>query len=279
MILKTKILFTCLIITVLAMGCHTMNRKNNQQEAAGKNKERPVDLIILAGQSNMVGSGQKKEINYKGISKHITYYNFGKTSRLTPASDSSFGPELGICDELSANFPDREFIILKYAIGGSSLYDWGVDYDPEKVAEMGTPKFGKLYDSLIEYTHQITSSKRVRPIAMVWMQGETDARFPVAGKDYYTGFRKLIDKIRMDTDQQDLPVIYGRINPVTERYPGAELVRKAQEKTEKDVAYTYMVPTEGLDKKQDELHYSSEGLIELGHRFGKVLADLIKKKD
>ncbi|WP_223129385.1 sialate O-acetylesterase [Sinomicrobium weinanense] len=265
-----------LLLVVGATGCQA-NRKNNREDSTKKDKAAPVGLIILGGQSNMVGAGQKKEIGDKEISDHITYYNFGKSSKLVPASDSSFGPELGICEELSAHFPHREFVLVKYAVGGSSMYDWAVDYDPEKVTTMGTPEFGKLYDSLIYHTRKTIKGKKVEPVALVWMQGETDARFTAAGKDYYTGFQKLISNIRKDMGQQDLPVLYGRINPVTERYPGAELVQKAQEKIEQDVAYTYMISTDGLDKKHDELHYSSQGQIELGHRFGKVLTDLIKE--
>ncbi|MGS2763002.1 sialate O-acetylesterase [Sinomicrobium sp. M5D2P9] len=279
MTIKINSLCICLLLLVLGTGCHNTNRKNNEKDVTKKNKKEPVGLIILAGQSNMVGAGQKKEIDHKGINEHITYYNFGKSSRLSPASDSSFGPELGICDKLSAYFPDKEFILIKYAVGGSSLYDWAVNYDPEKVAAMGTPEFGKLYDSLVHHTYQLTKGKKIKPMALIWMQGETDARFTAAGKDYYTGFRKLIDNIRKDMDQQDLPVLYGRINPVIERYPGAKLVREAQEKIEKDVEHAYMISTEGLDKNQDELHYSSKGQIGLGHRFGKVLTDLIQKKN
>ncbi|MGS2738234.1 sialate O-acetylesterase [Sinomicrobium sp. M5D2P17] len=279
MTIKINSLCICLLLLVLGTGCHNTNRKKNEKDVTKKNEKESVGLIILAGQSNMVGAGQKKEIDHKGISEHITYYNFGKSSKLSPASDSSFGPELGICDKLSAYFPDKEFILIKYAVGGSSLYDWAVDYDFEKVTTMGTPEFGKLYDSLVHHTRIIVKGEKIKPIALVWMQGETDARFTTAGKDYYAGFRKLISSIRKDMDQQDLPVLYGRVNPVIERYPGAELVREAQEKIEKDVEHAYMISTEGLDKNQDELHYSSKGQIGLGHRFGKVLTDLIQKKN
>ena len=245
---------------------------------ASKDSAQVYNLIILAGQSNMVGSGKKDQIQVPFISDNITYYNYGKRMNLQIVSEDTFGPEIGIMEQLSIKFPNKKFIILKYAVGGASMYGWSPERDEKKVEKMGHPHFGKMSDSLFKYTDLAIKGKITEPIAFVWMQGETDARFEIAGQEYASNFQKLIEKVRKEYHKEDLPIIFGKVNPIASRYPGLLALQSSQRYIAKNIANTYVVDTDGLEKRSDSLHYSSEGLLGLGERFGKILVKIIEEK-
>ena len=102
------------------------------------------------------------------------------------------------------------------------------------------------------------------------MQGERDARFPAAGEQYGANLSVLVDRIREDLDAPDLPFIFGQVNPPPERYPASEDVRNAQQAAERLIRAATMVSTEGLAKHDDDLHYNTEGQLELGRRFARA---------
>ena len=267
------IVFLCFLVFSF-VGCKQANSKKETTAITGQDRYR---LIILAGQSNMVGAGRKEDIALPPKNENIMYYNLGRTMDLRPASDASFGPELGIMQKITQHFPNEKFLIIKYAIGGSSIYDWSPDRDELKVESMGYPKFGKMCDSLFKYSSEIVAERNVIPTAFIWMQGETDSRFVQAGKEYYEHFSKLIQRVRKEYRSDTLPVIYGKVNPEPKRYVGLAEVQKSQDSTYRTIPHTYMVNTDGLEKRQDSLHYSSQGQWELGKKFGNVLVDLLKK--
>ncbi len=279
---KSRILIIAIITLSFftgIIGCKQPSKKKNsaglniEYQKINKDKYR---LIILAGQSNMVGAGSKQDIEMPAVSENIEYYNFGKGMDLKKASDNSFGPEVGIMEELSKHFPKEKFLLIKYAIGGASMYGWSPERDEEKVKEMGYPRFGKMSDSLFKYTSRAIKDKQVIPTAFVWMQGETDARFIKAGEEYASNFSKLIDAVRKECKTENLPIIFGKVNPTPKRYIGLAGLQESQNYVNDHVQDTYLVDTEGLEKRSDSLHYSSLGQLELGHRFGKILVDLIK---
>ncbi len=71
-------------------------------------------------------------------------------------------------------------------------------------------------------------------------------------------------------DLPDLPFLFGRVNPPPERYPARGIVNAAQEKIAEDLAFTYLVDTEGVSKLDDDLHYDTEGQQALGLRFADI---------
>ena len=57
----------------------------------------------------------------------------------------------------------------------------------------------------------------------------------------------------------------------------AVAVMEAQQRAAAELPNTYMITTEGIAKRDDNLHYNTEGQIELGRRFGEKLVELLKK--
>ncbi|MEL6250430.1 MAG: sialate O-acetylesterase [Bacteroidota bacterium] len=226
---------------------------------------RPL-MVLMGGQSNMVGQGiPQAEESYP---LYLSYFNYGQNGKGEIITDK-FGPERSLKDELMSYKPvrHRQVFLLKYAIGGSSLLDWTPEYSKEKAKITGNERFGNMFETFFQYIDTIRKEYDPEIKALLWMQGERDARIPEAGKDYYVNFKKFIEEFRKRLGDENLPIIFARVNPPIERYPALEIVNEAQKRIANEMDAVYMIETEGLAKYKDEVHYNSEGQIELGKRF------------
>ena len=238
-------------------------------------KQKTYHVILMGGQSNMVGVGSVADLDKAKLPPQIAYFNFGRSASLQQQTDT-FGPEVGIAEVLSEQFPDKNFLLIKYAIGGASLLDWAPDYDAAKAEITGNAHFGNMYADLLKVTDSICSGYQTKLLALLWMQGERDARIPEAGTDYRQNFEAFINAIRKDTETSDLPIIYGLVNPPESRYAAVETVRKAQESISRQISGTVLISTDDLEKWDDEVHYSSAGQLTLGRRFGEAVAEKLQ---
>ena len=238
----------------------------------GSAQDEETLVFILAGQSNMVGQGDTAALSedLSRLPPNVRYYLDGEPASI--AAGNRFGPEVTFADELSEAYPQETIVLIKFALGGSSLLAWAPDWTPEAAELTQNQGQGPLYRRLMEYVASSRSAlpHNARLAAVLWMQGERDARFPAAGEQYGANLSVLVDRIREDLDAPDLPFIFGQVNPPPERYPASEDVRNAQEAAERLIHGATMVSTEGLAKHDDDLHYNSEGQLELGRRFARA---------
>jgi len=236
-------------------------------------------VILMGGQSNMVGQGKIEEIDNSELPDNIKYFNYGMSPGFKISSSDRFGPEIGLAQQLSAKYPDKEFILIKYAIGGASMLNWSADYDSLKAKITGNPElFGNMHKAFNQKTDSILQGMKHQKVALLWMQGERDARIPEAGVDYYDNFKNFVESIGIDSKNTDLPILFGKVNPPLERYSALDTVRKAQERIVNDVANTFLIETDDLEKWDDEVHYSSNGQLDLGRRYGEQLIMIMENK-
>lgn len=130
--------------------------------------------------------------------------------------------------------------------------------------------------------------------AMVWQQGEGDAR-DIAGiknaLSYGANLNNLIKRIRADLEAPGLAFIYGSVLPVPApaRFPGREEVRQGQKdvaeesRTSLSVNNAVYVPADDLQLRSvdfrtpyptDTVHLGTHGILALGTlclRIGKAL--------
>jgi len=265
--LKYLLVFALAVVT----GCIPDNKSFSEADTA---KEKKQYVILMGGQSNMVGSGRIADLDTVIVPDHITYFNRGMYPDFSQDS-ARFGPEVGLSQVLHQHFPDSNFILVKYAIGGASLLDWAPDYDSTQAVVTGNAHFGAMYDSLWKHVDQATAmtDQTTEIVALLWMQGERDARIPEAGVDYYPRFKTLIERIRQDADRPNLPIIFGLANPDPARYAAVDTVQNAQRRIASEMDQVRMVDTSDLDKWDDKVHYNSAGQLELGRRFGRALVE------
>ena len=258
------LVFTLMIIVA---GCTTDNKNPSVVE-----KEQKQYVILMGGQSNMVGSGQIADLDTVDIPSHIEYINRGMRGDFSQDS-ANFGPEVGLSQVLHQHFPDSSFMLVKYAIGGSSMLDWAPDYDSIQAAITGNAHFGAMYDSLWKYANQVTADETTEIVALLWMQGERDARIPEAGVNYYPHFKTFVERIRQDADRPNLPIIFGLANPDPTRYAAVDTVQSAQRRIARELTNVWMIDTSDVGKWDDKVHYNSAGQLELGQRFGQTLVE------
>ncbi len=239
---------------------------NAQPLQTGKN----YHVILMGGQSNMVGRGSVSELNEKlrVFPDNITYFNPGLTQRPNICLET-FGPEVSLSHILAEKHPDKSFVLIKCAVDGSTLLDWSPNWSYEKAELKGKPNFGPLYSRFLSQTNNLLH-ENVTILALLWMQGEADSTYPVPGSTYYDNFKEYINQFRKDLHCPDLPIIFGRVNPPTSVLM-YKTVRNAQKRISQEIQNTLLVDTDMLSKHPDNIHYDTEGQLKLGVMFGEGL--------
>ena len=230
-----------------------------------------IPIVILAGQSNMLGHGELSDIDDPLLPPDVKLFD------LNPR-DGCFGPEVGFARHFLDVVPGDELWLVKYAVGGSSLLAWEPEWSAERAAITGDADKGALYPRLISHFKQVTSGHDVKVLACLWKQGESDSRYEAAAAQYQTSLTRLITRMRTDLDQPEMQFVIGLSNPTPARFTYLSVVRSAQRQIAKSLPNVSLFDTDGLTKHEDDLHYDSAGQLELGRRFAHRLSlDLLHK--
>ena len=260
-------------------------------------------VVILAGQSNASGCSVDKYLK-KNVSeeKYAEYQNgydniyinyfasgtnqsngFVKASTCQGEAGGYFGPELGMAEKLNELYPDELFFIIKYAWGGTALYDkW--------LSPSSSGKTGKLYQQFVRYVEismEYLESKNydVAIEGICFMQGESDAFSVENGTDYEEYLANFIKDARKKFSRYEsldgIAFIDATIaaNPMYWVY--YELVNESKVAVSKLSDMNVLIDTNehGLTTSNepegtpDMAHYDSLSEIKLGHLF---IEELVK---
>lgn len=269
--------------------------------------EKKIQVVLLAGQSNMSGHGNydalddqtKGQIikasetvflsNYRdNAPSPLTYYDYTGNNY---DFKNHFGPELLAGATLAEKYPEKEFLFIKLAMGGTSLYGaWNANWSAEQAAEIENEVIRErpLYnwhlehikDNLLALEEQ---GKLYEIIGLLWFQGEHDTLREAAANSYLQNLTALVNAYRNEFDVQNMPVVVGQINSTYGVDGGAGKIRAAMEQYAESDRYSKLITTtEGPNwsdypKHEDNIHYNAEGLKRLGEEFGKKLIDLLEK--
>ena len=295
-------------ITFSIMGC------NNK-----KSDPKPVDVIVISGQSNAVGCTHSNCITRSmGSTKYSTYLkgyptikiaydcwtkdegpkfysqnkskdnNFVKVMLGQGNSEATFGPEIGIAEAMHEKYADRLFLI-KYACGASNLKDdW---------AQRNSP----MYNRFIEYVKlQMNNLKEqgYEPTikAFCWMQGEGDS-YDGYYQEYYENTKNFVSNVRADLKElsgnKDMPFIDAGINrsvnPTTHelKWQYYRQVNEAKQQFAAESDNNFYIDTieAGMHTDQepfdnvDECHYDTESQVLLGHLFSEAFEPFLAKAE
>ena len=221
---------------------------NSVQAATDK-----THIFILAGQSNMMGRGATTQLpaHLKQQPDNVKFYTHGRQSGL--AKYQYFGPEVQFAHAMAKIFPTENVIIIKSAASGSSINEWL----PNK----------PLYQGLLRQVKFVAPPHNSKIEAIVWMQGETDARTEQTANAYADNLNLFINSLRQSLKAENLPFLIGQINQKNASFPMEQTVRSAQAKIASDHPHTLLISNDGLSKIYDKVHYDAKGLVELGRRF------------
>ena len=287
-------LFLLSPIAFSAMGCNNTTPK----------EPKPVDVVVISGQSNAVGCthikclkrsmGSTKESEYmkgypdiqiaydcwtKDVRADNSFYfysqnkskdnNFTKVMLGQGNSQATFGPEIGIAEKLHEKYAGKLFLI-KYACGASNLKDdW---------AKRNSP----MYNRFIEYVKLQMGNLKEQGYAptikaFCWMQGEGDS-YEGYYQEYYDNLKEFVGNVRTDLKElagdKDMAFIDAGINnsPQCQYY---RKVNEAKEQFANDSDNNIYIDTiaAGLHTNQepfDEVetaHYDTESQVQLGNLF------------
>jgi len=201
----------------------------------------------------------------KTLPSNVEFYLKGKKTDFTELTN--FGPEIQFAHLVSKAHPDKKICLIKFSVGGTSMFDWSPEWSEQKAAITKKQALGSLYKKLQKFVGDV--KPKDKPLAgILWMQGEKDANNPEAGKVYAENLKLLIEGMRKDFDSPNAPFILGVTNPPN--YPAAEEVRSAQMDAPNKHPNVKIVSSDGLTKLSDKLHYDTQGQIELGKRFAEA---------
>ena len=279
----------------------------------GTTKEpKPVDVIVISGQSNAVGctyidcipqtmgytyyedymAGYPGiQIAYDSWTKDIVndqtvFYSqnqsrdngFMKVMLGEGNSQATFGPEIGIAERLNEKYSGKLFLI-KYACGASNLKDdW---------AKRNSPMYGRFINYVKLQMQNLKDMGYLPTIkAFCWMQGEGDS-YEGYYQVYYDNLVEFVGNVRTDLKElsgnKDVPFIDAGINnsPQWQYY---RKVNEAKERFAADSENNIYIDTiaAGLHTNQepfdapDTAHYDTESQVLLGNLFAQAFEPFLE---
>ena len=229
-------------------------------------------VFLLAGQSNMVGQGTTSELppQYKRNPTNVSFYFNGYKTSLNRFKH--FGPEIGFAHEIAKRYPGTKIKLIKFAVGGTSMFAWHPHWDAAKANSTRNASAGALFKKLIK-TAKIPFDEENSVFAgVLWMQGEQDAKYPVAAQQYASNLNSFVSALRHELKAPSVAFLMGKVNPPIALFPATLTVQTAQNLAQQRIRNCHLIKTADLGKRSDLLHYNTKGQLELGKRFAQVFA-------
>lgn len=259
-------------------------------------------VILLAGQSNAAGCSRddylRKNVSAEKYKEYedgydnvyINYFASGTNQSRAFVKCSVrqgegfepgfFGPELGLAEKLNDLYPDRTFFIIKYAWGGTNLYEQWLSPSAGEV--------GPLYQNFVEYVRSSisyleTKNYNVNLEAMCWMQGEADSIDEENTNKYEMNLSCFITDIRSEfsdyASNNGIAFVDAYISSsfFWKHYIQINQAKKAVADSSPmnvvidTISYGLSI-TEEPENEPDLYHYDSLSEIKLGHLFAEEIA-------
>ncbi len=184
--------------------------------------------------------------------------------------NGGFGPEIGFARHVLKVSPERKLAILKVAFSGTSIPK---DWDPEKRDQAEScyaalvAEFGKAEEAARE------RNIRLRPTALLWIQGESDAN-PANAPRYAADLTVFVAALREDLKAPGLLALLA----VNTRFGNGSnphmpaIVEAQKEVAAADPRARYVDTAEA--PIANGAHYSTEGTLLVGRLFADALEKL-----
>jgi hypothetical protein len=245
-----------------------------------------LDIYVLAGQSNMSGRGSIRELP-AGFPDHreriFNYSNAGVWEPATPPidhpvgqvddisrDDAGVGPGLPFASRLLDRQRGTAIGLVPCAKGGSRIDDWA-----RRVGRHS------LYGSCIARVREAAAHGVVRGI--LWYQGESDTESDDASSAWSVKFMALVDALRQDLGNPDLPVVFAQLGNLSEsrrrepRFQAWEGLKAAQRSVQGRAIL--MVRTDDLPLSKDGLHLATAAQQQLGARLADAMLRLLETEE
>lgn len=230
-----------------------------------------LDLYLLIGQSNMKGRGfmpEEPKNDPRIIMMHLRddqWYRARHPLHLTGDAktfaghdNAGVGPGLAFAEAVAEAGPEACIGLIPSARGGSAIQLWS--------------ETGQLYVNAVRRTRLALAAGpegKTKLRGVLWLQGEADAKEDRIGK-YPAALADLVDRLRKDFDDPELPFLAATIGEITDR-PGIDH-RKEINQILLDLP-NQRKNTAAVDARNlkghigDSVHYDTPTQEEIGRRF------------
>ncbi|MFK7925087.1 MAG: sialate O-acetylesterase [Bacteroidia bacterium] len=272
-------------------------------------------LYYLGGQSNMDGYGYVKDLpeSMRASMENLMIFHGNPAEDNVAAADGRglwqalrpghgagfssdgernhyskrFGPELSFAQQLQAQYPDEAFAFIKYSKGGSSIDSLAADrfgcWEPDFRGQTGINQWDHFLATMrsalaVTDIDGDGEADQLIPCGILWMQGESDATISESvANQYESHLKRLMDLMRASLQQDDLPVVIGKISESGNHktrdkvWEYGEIVMEAQEAYVRKDPFAAIVRSTQTYTYSDSWHYDSPAYIDLGKEFAKAL--------
>jgi Carbohydrate esterase, sialic acid-specific acetylesterase len=234
-------------------------------------------LVVLAGQSNMVGKGDVRDLplnfpkngfriwNFTNaynweLAKEPLHSNYNQIDTVSRNRRPGVGPALAMADAFAAKYPQVDIGLIPCAKGGSSIEEWQHDLSRSS-----------LYGSCLYRQKSAEQQGKIR--ALVFWQGGGNGKDQEAAENWGKNFKTMVEAWRADIGDPDLPVILLTLKPGTKQIlkksPYRDVVREQQLSVQ--VRHLTKIETTGYDYFSDDIHLTTAGQLALGPVIAKAL--------
>ncbi len=190
-----------------------------------------------------------------------------------------FGIEVGLAQYLSEAYPGETFYIIKSAVGGSSVADRSdkIDWTSDGYA-------WRNFQEDVAAALGILESQNLEPeiIAMLWMQGESDAENANNTKNYTTNFTNLMNRIDDNFSkyyaENGMAFIDAAISTrASWEYP-ANI--NAQKRAYAAASQNrYYLDVNNLEVGEDTAHYGALAMLDLSTAYGEAITEVLNNSN
>ncbi|MFC3559273.1 sialate O-acetylesterase [Pedobacter jamesrossensis] len=243
---------------------------NSNDESKSHHKSN-VWIFIMAGQSNMAGRAKVEPLDTITNKRILVMQPNGKITiakePLHLYEPAMVGLDCGLSfgKQLLKSIPDSISILLvPTAVGGSSINQWLGDSLHRGV------KLHSNFKKLLNLSIQHGTVKGI-----LWHQGESDAN-QVKVKKYQQKLIELFLIFRKEVNNDQIPILTGEIGAFSEQVEYQKQINKSIRKNANKDPYTFLVRTNDLAHKGDQLHFDAKSQRQLGERFAKIYSKNFK---
>ncbi|HEY9249583.1 MAG TPA: sialate O-acetylesterase, partial [Rariglobus sp.] len=177
---------------------------------------------------------------------------------LDPATGAGMGPGTAFGAALLAD--GGSIGLIPTAVGGTPLSRW--------------VKGGDLYENAVRRTRDALKTGG-RLAGVVWHQGESDCLNQNDADTYAVRLTWMLTDLRADLGRPELPVVIGQLGDFLQ-LPYRDTVRSVLRDMPDRLEHVAFVDSAGLPHKGDRLHFTGAAEQELGRRYAKAMAALLR---
>lgn len=260
------------------------------------------------GESRKDAKVWKSLVSHRDTSKNIFQF-----LPLYGGNTSTHGSELGLAYKLKQYHPDTNLAFIKIAVNGTNLAsDWRPSESQQDSGGLVYKRFEEGFNLAIEQAYEAILESQgegeniaIEVVGILWMQGESDTKEKEKAKAYQTNLENFITKVRdvVHNTNKDFivnkphtpktPFIIGLIMdqkslddnctapdiPSVIRLDYADTIRLSQQKVCDSIDRCMYFDTKDYPRAcgyNSEIHYNSQGLIQMGFDFAQSLNDLLR---